>query len=87
MIAATTLPVIGVPIESSPLNGLDALLATVHMPPGVPVATTTARLPELYFLFTAYRTWKKYAQSGHLAIPPDRTGPGGHGVPLPLAAP
>ena len=35
----TLLPVIGVPIESSPLNGLDALLATVQMPPGIPVAT------------------------------------------------
>ncbi len=37
--AHTTLPVIGVPIESSPLKGLDALLATSQMPPGVPVAT------------------------------------------------
>ncbi len=37
--AATTLPVIGVPIDSSPLKGIDALLATVQMPPGVPVAT------------------------------------------------
>jgi len=35
----TTLPVIGVPIDSSPLNGLDALLATAQMPGGVPVAT------------------------------------------------
>ncbi|RLB44324.1 MAG: 5-(carboxyamino)imidazole ribonucleotide mutase [Deltaproteobacteria bacterium] len=35
----TTLPVIGVPIDSSPLNGLDALLSTVQMPPGIPVAT------------------------------------------------
>jgi phosphoribosylaminoimidazole carboxylase PurE protein len=35
----TTLPVIGVPINSSPLNGMDALLATVQMPGGVPVAT------------------------------------------------
>ncbi len=35
----TTLPVIGVPIESSPLKGLDALLATAQMPGGVPVAT------------------------------------------------
>jgi phosphoribosylaminoimidazole carboxylase PurE protein len=35
----TTLPVIGVPIDSSPLRGLDALLATVQMPGGVPVAT------------------------------------------------
>lgn len=37
--AHTTLPVIGVPIESSPLKGLDALLSTAQMPPGVPVAT------------------------------------------------
>jgi phosphoribosylaminoimidazole carboxylase PurE protein len=35
----TTLPVVGVPIDSSPLKGLDALLATVQMPGGVPVAT------------------------------------------------
>ena len=37
--ANTTLPVIGVPIDSSPLQGMDALLATVQMPPGIPVAT------------------------------------------------
>ena len=37
--AHTTLPVIGVPIDASSLNGLDALLSTVQMPPGVPVAT------------------------------------------------
>ncbi len=37
--ANTTLPVIGVPIDSSSLNGLDALLSTCQMPPGVPVAT------------------------------------------------
>jgi phosphoribosylaminoimidazole carboxylase PurE protein len=35
----TTLPVIGVPIDSSPLKGVDSLLSTVQMPPGVPVAT------------------------------------------------
>lgn len=35
----TTIPVIGVPIDSSPLNGLDALLSTSMMPAGVPVAT------------------------------------------------
>ena len=35
----TILPVIGVPLDSSPLNGMDALLATVQMPPGIPVAT------------------------------------------------
>ena len=37
--AQTTLPVIGVPINSSPLGGLDSLLATVQMPTGIPVAT------------------------------------------------
>ena len=37
--AHTTLPVIGVPIKSSTLDGLDALLSTVQMPSGVPVAT------------------------------------------------
>ena len=37
--AHTILPVIGVPVDSSSLNGLDALLSTVQMPPGVPVAT------------------------------------------------
>ena len=37
--AHTTRPVIGVPIDSSALMGIDALLSTVQMPPGVPVAT------------------------------------------------
>ena len=42
MVAAhVTLPVIGVPIDSSPLKGMDALLSTVQMPPGVPVATVS----------------------------------------------
>lgn len=35
----TTLPVIGIPMKSAALEGMDALLATVMMPPGVPVAT------------------------------------------------
>jgi 5-(carboxyamino)imidazole ribonucleotide mutase len=39
MAAGTTLPVIGVPVASSTLNGLDSLLATAQMPPGIPVAT------------------------------------------------
>lgn len=39
-IAANTVkPVIGVPIDSGPLQGMDALLSTVQMPPGIPVAT------------------------------------------------
>jgi len=37
--AHTYLPVIGVPIDSSPLKGIDSLLSTVQMPPGIPVAT------------------------------------------------
>ena len=37
--ANTTLPVVGVPLASGALNGVDALYATVQMPPGVPVAT------------------------------------------------
>lgn len=39
--ALTTLPVIGIPIESSSLKGLDSLLSTVQMPGGVPVATVS----------------------------------------------
>jgi len=39
--AHTTLPVIGVPLDSSPLKGIDALYATVQMPGGIPVATMT----------------------------------------------
>ena len=37
--AASTLPVIGIPVKSSTLDGLDALLSTVQMPGGIPVAT------------------------------------------------
>jgi 5-(carboxyamino)imidazole ribonucleotide mutase len=37
--AQTTLPVIGIPVRSSTLDGLDALLSTVQMPSGIPVAT------------------------------------------------
>jgi phosphoribosylamine--glycine ligase len=43
--AHTTLPVIGVPVDSSALKGLDALLSTVQMPPGVPVATVSIGKP------------------------------------------
>jgi len=43
--AHTTKPVIGVPIDSSALKGLDALLSTVQMPPGVPVATVSIGKP------------------------------------------
>jgi phosphoribosylamine--glycine ligase len=43
--AHTTLPVIGVPIDSSALKGWDALLSTVQMPPGVPVATVSIGKP------------------------------------------
>lgn len=39
--AQTTLPVIGIPIKSGALNGIDSLLATIQMPAGIPVATVT----------------------------------------------
>ncbi len=39
MAANTTLPVVGIPVKSSTLDGLDALLSTVQMPSGIPVAT------------------------------------------------
>jgi phosphoribosylamine--glycine ligase len=45
MAAHTTLPVIGVPVPSTALQGLDALLSTVQMPPGVPVATVAIGRP------------------------------------------
>ena len=43
--AHTSLPVIGVPIDSSCLNGFDSLLSTVQMPPGIPVATVAIGKP------------------------------------------
>ena len=43
--AHTPMPVIGVPIDSSALKGWDALLSTVQMPPGVPVATVSIGKP------------------------------------------
>jgi phosphoribosylamine--glycine ligase len=43
--AQSTLPIIGVPIDSSALQGLDALLSTVQMPPGIPVATVAIGKP------------------------------------------
>ena len=39
--AETLLPVIGIPLVSGPLNGVDALYSTVNMPPGIPVATVS----------------------------------------------
>ncbi len=41
----TVLPVIGVPVDATPLNGLDALLSTVQMPAGIPVATLAVGKP------------------------------------------
>ena len=40
--AHTVLPVLGIPVASEPFNGLDSLLSTVQMPPGIPVGTVTA---------------------------------------------
>ncbi len=43
--AQTRLPVIGVPLDSSALNGMDALLSVVQMPPGIPVAAVAVGMP------------------------------------------
>ena len=43
--AHTILPVIGVPIDASPLSGMDALLSTVQMPPGIPVGAVAIGKP------------------------------------------
>jgi len=69
--AYTTLPVIGLPVKSSTLDGLDSLLSTVQMPPGIPVATVaidgainaallavqilSLRYPELKPMLAAYK--------------------------------
>ncbi|MDM8521814.1 5-(carboxyamino)imidazole ribonucleotide mutase [Desulfococcaceae bacterium HSG8] len=45
MAAHTSLPIIGVPIDSSCLQGIDALFSTVQMPPGIPVATVAIGKP------------------------------------------
>ncbi|MDM8516669.1 5-(carboxyamino)imidazole ribonucleotide mutase [Desulfobacterales bacterium HSG16] len=45
MAAHTILPVIGIPIDSSCLDGMDSLLSTVQMPPGIPVATVSLGKP------------------------------------------
>ena len=51
--ANTTLPVIGIPVKSSTLDGIDALLSTVQMPAGIPVATVASmvQLMPLCFLY------------------------------------
>jgi 5-(carboxyamino)imidazole ribonucleotide mutase len=67
----TTLPVIGIPLSSGALNGVDALYSTVQMPPGIPVATVAVdggkngaylacsilsiKYPEIGELLEAYR--------------------------------
>ncbi|HPD61467.1 MAG TPA: 5-(carboxyamino)imidazole ribonucleotide mutase [Thermodesulfobacteriota bacterium] len=60
----TCLPIIGVPIDSSSLNGLDALLSTVQMPPGVPVATMAIGKPgaKNAALFAAQILANKYSE-------------------------
>lgn len=65
MAANTTLPVIGIPIKSSTLDGLDALLSTVQMPGGLPVATVAidgaenAALLAIQILAVEVRLWQK----------------------------
>ena len=63
--AQTTLPVIGIPVKSSTLDGLDALLSTVQMPSGMPVATVAIdggrmrRCSRRRFLRSRTKPWRK----------------------------
>jgi 5-(carboxyamino)imidazole ribonucleotide mutase len=60
--AYTTLPVIGIPIKSSTLDGLDSLLSTVQMPPGIPVATVAIDGAENAALLAAQILSLKYPE-------------------------
>jgi 5-(carboxyamino)imidazole ribonucleotide mutase len=64
MAAKTALPVLGVPLVSGSLNGLDALLATVQMPAGIPVATFAIGKPGAInaALFAAATLGNKYPE-------------------------
>jgi 5-(carboxyamino)imidazole ribonucleotide mutase len=86
----TTLPVLGVPVQSKALNGLDSLLAIVQMPAGIPVATfaigaagaTNAALAATAILANKYREFddalKRFRESQTAAVlekPDPRSGP------------
>jgi 5-(carboxyamino)imidazole ribonucleotide mutase len=58
--AQTCLPVIGVPIKSSALDGMDALLSIVQMPPGIPVATVAIDCSENAAILAAQIMSLKY---------------------------
>lgn len=60
--AYTTLPVIGLPIKSSTMDGLDSLLSTVQMPPGIPVATVAIDGAENAALLAVQILSLKYAE-------------------------
>lgn len=60
--ASTTLPVIGVPIESGALSGTDALYAIVQMPPGIPVATMAINGAKNAGIFAAQILSVKYPE-------------------------
>ena len=72
--AHTTLPVIGIPVRSGALEGVDALYATVQMPPGIPVATVAidgAR--NAAYLACSILSIKHHAVAEKLAAARDRT--------------
>lgn len=60
--AVTTLPIIGLPIQSSTLDGLDSLLSIVQMPPGIPVATVAINGAENAGILAAEILSLKYAE-------------------------
>jgi 5-(carboxyamino)imidazole ribonucleotide mutase len=64
MAAVTSIPVIGVPIKGSSLNGLDSLLSIVQMPPGVPVATVAINGAKNAGLLACQIVGTKYKEIG-----------------------
>src|SRR5258706_10615407 len=91
--AKTALPVLGVPVQSRALNGVDSLLSIVQMPAGVPVATFAigaAGAPQSGPFAPALLPGRPRAIARALAPPPPpptQTGPGPPGPPEPAARP
>ena len=89
--ANTTLPVIGIPVKSSTLDGLDALLSTVQMPTGIPVATVAidgaanAALLAIQILAVGCLFWDRLSFA--LGNPPGRYGCLGPGTGIPAGDP
>ena len=77
----STLPVIGIPMKGGAMDGLDALLATVQMPSGIPVATVAingAKNAAVPVSYTHLDVYKRQAYGFCGGAHPRHPGPGGH---------